>query len=387
MTHPDPLSGFTLADLRRRSSMKWRTYPEDVLPLWVAEMDAVLAEPVVEAVTDALTLGDTGYPRGSAYQEAFADLAAERWGWQPDPGRMRLVTDVMLGIVEALDVVTKPGDVVVINPPVYPPFAGYVTYAGRQVLGVPLRADLRLDLDALEEAFAGADGVRPAAYLLCNPHNPTGTAHTAEELARVAALARTYGVRVVVDEIHGPVELPGAAFVPYLTVPGGQDAFVLTSASKAWNLAGLKAALMIAGDDAASDLAQVPYEASGGVSHVGALAHIAALQHGRPWLDALLASLARNRDLLGDLVAEHLPGVRYHPPQATYLAWLDCRSLDLGTEPARAFLKVGRVALNSGPSFGEGGDGHVRMNLATSPAILTDAVLGMARTVRELTRS
>lgn len=375
----DPLSAFTLDELRRRSSMKWRVYPPDVLPLWVAEMDVALAEPVVRAVAEALTLGDTGYPRGTAYQEAFADFAGERWGWHPDPGRMRLVTDVMLGVVEALRVLTAPGDAVVVNPPVYPPFVGYVQYAGRSVLTVPLGADLRLDLEALEAAFAGADGApRPAAYLLCNPHNPTGTAHTAQELAAVASLARTYGVRVVVDEIHGPIELPGARFVPYLSVPGGQDALVLSSASKAWSLAGLKAALLVAGDEAAPDLAKVPYEAGGGVSHVGVLAHVAALRDGRAWLDAVLAGLARNRDLLGDLLATHLPEVVYHRPQATYLAWVDCRALDLDVEPARAFLHEGRVALNPGTSFGEGGEGHVRINLATSPEVLEEAVRRMA---------
>jgi len=376
----DPLSAFALPDLRRRTSMKWRVHPDDVLPLWVAEMDAALAEPVIRAVEGAMRLGDTGYPRGSAYQEAFADFAEERWGWRPAVGRMRLVTDVMLGIVEALRVLTRPGDAVVINPPVYPPFAGYTRYAGREVRTVPLGSDLRLDLRALEAAFAGNDdGVRPAAYLLCNPHNPTGTAHTREELAEVARLARSYGVRVVVDEIHGPIELPGAPFVPYLSVPGSEDAMVLTSASKAWSLAGIKAALLIAGDDAAPDLAQVPYEASGGVNHLGVIAHVAALREGGEWLDAVLAGLARNRDLMGSLLAEHVPGAVYHPPQATYLAWVDCRSLDLDVEPAHAFLHAGRVALNAGPTFGEGGGGHVRINLATSPAVLAEAARRMAK--------
>lgn len=376
---PDPLSALTLAELRCRTSVKWRVYPEDVLPLWVAEMDAAPAEPVVRAVGAAMARGDTGYPAGTAYQEAFAAFAATRWGWRPNPDRMRLVTDVMLGIVEALGVLTRPGDAVVINPPVYPPFEGFPRYAGRTILPVPLGPDLRLDLPALEEAFAGErSGVVPAAYLLCNPHNPTGTTHTAAELAAVARLAREHGVRVIVDEIHGPIELPGAPFVPYLSVPGAEDGVVLTSASKAWSLAGIKAALLVAGDGAAPDLARVPEEASGGVSHLGVIAHVAALRDGVAWLDAVLAGIARNRDLLGRLVAEHLPGVVYHPPQGTYLAWLDCRALDLDVEPARAFLTRGRVAVNPGPSFGPGGEGFVRLNLATSPAIITEAVRRMA---------
>lgn len=292
---------------------------------------------------------------------------------------MRVVTDVMLGIVEALRVLTEPGDLVVVNPPVYPPFYGYVRYCGREILPVPLGADLRLDLNALESAFAGdADGRRPAAYLLASPHNPTGTQHTAQELAGVAELARAYGVRVVVDEIHGPIELPGAEFVPYLSNPAGSDALVLTSASKAWSLAGIKSALMIAGDDAVPDLALVPHEASGGVNHVGVIAHVAALREGGDWLDAVLAGLARNRSLLGRLIHDELPGAVFHRPQATYLAWLDCRGLGLDTEPGRAFLARGRVALNPGHTFGHGGDGHVRINFATSPEILTEAVRRMA---------
>lgn len=379
-SRPDPLSAFSVEELRAgRSSMKWRVYPDDVLPLWVAEMDAELAEPVVRAVTDAIRRGDTGYPVGIAYQAAFAEFAADRWGWSPDPGRMRLVTDVMLGIVEALRLLTEPGDAVVINPPVYPPFMGYVRYAGREVLAVPLRDDLRLDLAGLEEAFAGGrGGARPAVYLLANPHNPTGTQHTLAELTEVARLGHEHGVRVVVDEIHGPLEFPEAPFVPFLTVPGGSDALVLTSASKAWSLAGIKSALMIAGEGSAADLARVPYEASGGVNHLGVIAHVAALHEGGDWLDAVLAGLARNRDLLGRLLAERLPGAVYHRPQATYLAWLDCRALGLGSEPARVFLHEGRVALNAGHTFGEGGDGHVRINFATSPAILDEAVRRMA---------
>jgi cystathionine beta-lyase len=376
----DPLSSLSLADLRRRTSQKWRAYPVDVLPLWVAEMDVELADPVVRAVMDAIRLGDTGYPMRSGYAEAFAAFAASRWSWEPDPARMRIMTDVMLGIAEAIRTVTEAGAGVVINPPVYPPFVSFTEMTGRGVIGVPLGEDLRLDLAALERAFAGGadDGVRPGAYLLCNPHNPTGTAHTLAELTEVARLARAYGVRVVVDEIHGPIELPGAAFVPYLTVPGSEDALVLTSASKAWSLAGLKAALMIAGDEAAADLERIPAEASHGASHLGIIAHVAALSQGSDWLDALLSGLDRNRALLGDLVAEQLPGAVYHPPQATYLAWLDCRGLGLDVEPSRAFLERGRVALNAGSSFGEGGAGHVRVNLATSPEILTEAARRMA---------
>jgi cysteine-S-conjugate beta-lyase len=199
---PNPLRALTLDRLRCRTSMKWRTYPDDVLPLWVAEMDVPLAEPIVRALTDALALGDTGYPAGTGYAEALAGFAGKRWGWDGlAVERTAIVPDVMLGVVEMLKLVTGPGDPVVVNPPVYPPFYQFVEHLDRRVLEAPLGADLRLDLGILEDVFrrATAAGGR-AAYLLCSPHNPTGTVHTADELAAVAALADRHGVRVVADE-------------------------------------------------------------------------------------------------------------------------------------------------------------------------------------------
>ncbi|GJF25944.1 MULTISPECIES: aminotransferase class I/II-fold pyridoxal phosphate-dependent enzyme [Streptomyces] len=377
---PDPLRALTLDRLRRRTSMKWRTHPADVLPLWVAEMDVPLARPVVRAVTDAMELGDTGYPAGTAYAEALAAFAGKRWGWDDlAVERTAIVPDVMLGVVEMLKLVTGPGDPVIVNPPVYPPFYQFVTHLDRRVVEAPLGADLRLDPQVLEDAFrrAVAGGGR-AAYLLCSPHNPTGTVHTAEELASVAALAERYGVRVVADEIHAPVVAEGVRFVPYLSVPGAERGLSLMSASKGWNLPGLKAALALAGPGAAGDLARMPEEVGHGPSHVGVIAHTAALRDGTAWLDAVLAGLDANRRLLTDLLAAHLPGVVHHPGEATYLAWLDCRALGLGDDPAQAFLHRGRVALSPGPDFGTGGAGHVRLNLATSPEVITEAVRRMA---------
>ncbi|WP_327319954.1 MalY/PatB family protein [Streptomyces sp. NBC_01235] len=381
---PNPLRALTLDVLRRRTSMKWHTHPADVLPLWVAEMDVPLAEPVVRAVTEALALGDTGYPAGTAYAEALAGFAAERWGWDGlAVERTAIVPDVMLGVVEMLKLVTGPGDPVIVNPPVYPPFFPFVEHLDRRIAEAPLDADGRLDLGVLEEAYrrAVAGGGR-AAHLLCSPHNPTGTVHTARELSAVAELAGRYGVRVVADEIHAPLTAAGADFVPYLSVPGAESGLSLMSASKGWNLAGLKAALAVAGPAAAADLALLPEEVGHGPSHVGVLAHTAALSEGTAWLDALLAGLDDNRRLLTALLAEHLPGVEYRPGEATYLAWLDCRALGLGEDPASVFLERGRVALNSGPDFGTGGAGHVRLNLATSPEILTEGVRRMASAVR-----
>ncbi|MCW2769575.1 MAG: cystathionine beta-lyase [Aeromicrobium sp.] len=378
-----PLRELSIQALRRRTSIKWREVDPDVLPLWVAEMDVHVAQPVADALTAAIAAGDTGYPHGTAYAEAFADFAAERWGWEGvDPARTAWAADVMTGLTESIRLVSSPGDPVVVSPPVYPPFFGFVAHAGRAVVEAPLGEAGRLDLGALEAAFihAGADG-RSVTYLLCNPHNPTAVVHTREELTAVAALAAAYRVRVVVDEIHGPLAAEG--FVPYLSV--SEDALVVTSASKGWSLAGLKAALIVAGPQSAADLARLPEVVSHGPSHLGVLAHTVALRDGRSWLDGLHADLADNRELLATLLAKHLPDVRWQGGPGTYLAWLDCRELGLGDDPAAAFLEQGRVAVNSGLPFGTGGDGHVRLNLATTPDILTEAITRMGQVTQART--
>jgi cystathionine beta-lyase len=284
----------------------------------------------------------------------------------------------------------------VVCAPVYPPFYAFTRSAGRTVIEAPLGADGRLDLDALDRALAVARAMSGrAALLLSNPHNPTGAAHTRAELEAVAAAAARHQVRAISDEIHAPLVLPGAQFTPYLSVNGTESAFALISASKAWNLAGLKAALLIAGPGAAADLRRLPEEVSHGPSHLGVIAHTAAFRHGQPWLTTLLAGLAANRDLLSQLLTAHLPQVRYQPPEATYLAWLDCRALGLHDPhatgdhvvsdlagPARMFLDRARVALSSGHVFGHGGAGFVRLNFATSPAILRQAIQRMGDAAR-----
>lgn len=375
----NPLEQLTLEQLRRRTSAKWRVYPDDVLPAFVAEMDASLAQPVVQAVTRALELGDTGYSWGRGYADALADFAQQRWSWNGVSQENTLVVaDVMRGIAEVLELVSGPGEAVIINPPVYPPFHHVATDSGRPLVEAPLDEGGRIDFAVLEAAFTRAVGFGPRpVYLLCNPHNPHGTVHTREELAEVARLARHHGIRVISDEIHAPLVFAGARFVPYVSVAGA-DGFSVTSASKAWNLAGFKAAVVVAGPEAVDDLKRHPKWHRSDPSHVGEIAHTAAMRDGGPWLDALLAGLESNRSLLADLLAEHLPGVDWTPGAGTYLAWLDCRGLGLGDDPAAAFLRKGRVALSSGLHFGTGGAGWVRLNFATSPELLTEVVRRMA---------
>jgi cysteine-S-conjugate beta-lyase len=379
MSESSPLTALTLEQLRRRHSEKWRVYPEDVLPLWVAEMDTPLAAPIRTALTDAVLLGDTGYAHPNNLPEAYAEFSGRRFGWAPDPGHMLLVPDVMVGIIEILQVVTAPGDGVVINPPVYPPYFIRLPLARRRIVEVPLTADHQLDLDGLERAFAA--GAR--AYLLCNPQNPTGSVFDRDALLAVAELSQQYGVRVIVDEIHAPLTYPGVRHVPFLSLSSDavSRAFAVVSTSKAWNLAGLKAALLVAGPDAVGEIHEISTELRDSVGLFGVIASEAALRHGEPWLADLLTGLDANRALLGRLLAKHLPEVGYHPPDASYLAWLDCRRLGLGDDPAAAFLNRGRVALYPGHKFGSPGRGFVRLNLGTSPAIVEEAVHRMAASI------
>jgi len=377
------LGNCSLDRLRKRQSFKWRAYPPDVLPSFVAEMDFDLAEPVAEAVRAALALGDTGYPHRGQLGEAFAAFAAKRLRWQVDPDAVFSIPDVMTGIAEMAQALTPPGSAIVINPPVYPPFFFRLGFTGRRIVEAPLRRDEggRYDLDpeALDRALA-ADGV--SAYLLCSPHNPTGRVWSREQLMTVANICQRRGVILLADEIHAPLVLPGAQHVSVLSLDHDmtQRSIVFTSASKGWNIAGLKCGVAVAG---APEYARVLTERVEALlaGNIGVLANVAAFTDGLPWLDALIGQLDRNRGVLADLLAERLAGVGYVPPEASFLAWLDCRALGLGANPAAEFLARGRVALGQGPDFGTQGTGFVRLNMGTSPELIGAAVDRMAASV------
>jgi cystathionine beta-lyase len=374
MTAELPVS--PLAELRQRTSVKWRNYPEDVLPLFVAEMDYDLAPPVAAALHAAISRSDTGYaPTSAELGRAYAGFASRRWNWDVDPLQVTGVTDVGVGVIEVLRQRIRPGDVVVISPPVYPPFFDWAPEASARLLSVPLTAG-RLDLPAIERAFA----THPAACVLSNPHNPVGLVHTSDELAALVRLARLYGVLLISDEIHAPLVLPGAVFTPLLSVPGAAEVGVaVVSASKAFNLAGLKcAAVVTASDRMAGLVGRMPAEVRERTGHLGVLASIAAFTSGDEWLDDLIGTLTARRAQLADLLATRMPSVRWTPPEATYLSWLDCSAWGRDGEPAERFLREGRVAVEPGTRFGAAGAGFVRLNFATSPEILDEAVARMA---------
>ena len=373
-----PLEALPLHELRERSSSKWRRYPDDVLPLFVAETDFGLAPAITRRLSRAVELGDTGYtPPDPGIKDAYVRFARRRFGQDVDPQRIRTTCDVMMGVVEILRAVTTPGDRVIVTPPVYPPFYECIPEAGAVVERVPLRdtgTGWELDLEGIEAALAG--GAR--AVLLCNPHNPTGTAHSAASLARLAELAAAHGAVVVSDEIHSPLMQPDAVFTPFLAASplAAEVGYAVTSASKAFNLAGLKCALMItASDDTTKVVDALPDEIEWRTGLFGALAAVAAFgEESDAWLNALLARLDGNRRLLADVLEAHLPEARYRIPDAGYLAWVDLSAYGWGANPAVRILRDAKVAFHFGPYFGAEGAGHVRINFGCSPDVLREAV-------------
>lgn len=380
------VDAISLDALRLRRSAKWRYFDADVLPAWVAEMDFPLAEPIARALRSAIDNSDTGYLWTEGLGEAFASFAHSTWGWDVPLAHVSPLPDGLTCVAQSVVNLTAPGDGVVINPPVYPPFYGSIRdVVHRTVVEVPLARSpdgaYSWDLPAMEAAFARPD---VTAFLMSNPHNPTGTVASAATLTAIADMAAMHGVAVIVDEIHAPLVLPGSQHVPYLSVVDEDaNAVVLMSASKTWNIPGLKCAQLIGNArTAASVIDRIPMEVTFGTSHFGAIAAIAAYREGEPWRTDVIGILDSNRRLLADLLAEQLPLVWYRPPDASYLAWIDLAAYGLGDDPAAALIERGRVGLSSGPTFGAAGAGFVRLNFGTSPAILREIVQRVAGVVQ-----
>ena len=373
-----------LDDLRLRTSAKWRVFGPEVLPAWVAEMDFALAEPIQRALRDAVDRSDTGYMDIGELPQALADFASATWSWSIDPAHVLVVPDVVTGIAAAIEAFTAPGDGVVITTPVYPPFFSTIDgVTRRRVVDVPMARDeagaYRLDLEAIDTALA-QPGV--TALLLCTPHNPTGTVPTPEELDAVARIARAHDALVIADEIHAPLTLPGVPHTPFLTrTVDGLKAVSVISASKSWNIPGLKCAQVVSGSAEVNARLResTSMETIYGTGLFGVLASIAAYREGQPWLDAARAVIAANVDRTAEVVRAQLPLVRHVPPQATYLAWLDCTATPVAEDPAKALLEGAQLAVTDGAGFGANGRGFIRLNLGTSPAIIDEVLERVVR--------
>lgn len=368
------LTDIPLERLRRRRSAKWTSYPPDVLPAFVAEMDFPLADPVKRALAEAVELDDAGYANApeSGLAEAFTGFAGRRFGWTVDPTRVTATTDVVGGLRSLLATIAKPGDGIVLTPPVYYPFFSIVPEVGCRIVEVPLGPAGELDLAGIDAAFAA--GAR--AMILCSPHNPAGTVPGRTELEQLAAIAARHDGWILSDEIHSPLVLPGATHTPLLDVSteARRHGICVTSASKAFNIAGLGCALIVTASERAQEaVLRLPPGATH-PGHLGVIASRAAFEGGDDWLDQVVERLDGNRRLLTELLGEHLPGARYRPPAAGYLAWIDAGRLGLGPDPAERILRDARVAVSSGPGFGTGGEGYFRLNVGTTPRLVEAAV-------------
>ncbi|HUW86761.1 MAG TPA: aminotransferase class I/II-fold pyridoxal phosphate-dependent enzyme [Candidatus Paceibacterota bacterium] len=367
----------SLEELRTHRSEKWREYPRDVLPLPVAEMDFPIAAPIRDLLLDMVSHSDLGYLGPiPELPISFVKFAQKRWDWSADVDQFHLATDVGVAVVEVLRLITTPGDTVVVNSPVYHNFYTWIDETHLEKIDVPFverESGWFIDFESLESAYKKGAKV----HLLCNPQNPLGRVFTKEELRRIAKLAHEYSVVVISDEIHAPLTYSEATFVPFLSLGFEAESvgIVVTAASKAWNIAGLKCALTISQSEAMdSVLKGLPKATHYRASLLGGFAAAAAYEEGNEWLDGVIATLDSNRHYLAELLSVKIPQIKYRIPQNSYLAWLDLSDLNLGVNPSSVLLERGKVALNSGGSFGPHTSQFVRLNFATSHSILEEAV-------------
>ena len=372
--------------LQRAGGAKWTSFP-GTIGAFVAEMDFGTAPTVLQAVRAATDRGLFGYlPNGIADQmsEAAANWQRDNFGWDLRPEQVHPVADVITALEHAIRHYSRPGSKVIVPTPTYMKFLTVPADLGREIIEIPLVQNNgrdEIDLEALDGAFRDGGGI----LLLCNPYNPIGRVFTRDELLGISDVVSRNGGRVFADEVHAPLVYAGATHIPYASVStdAARHTVTGTSAAKAWNLAGLKCAQVIISNDADAIIwEEVGSMARHGASNLGVVANTAAYSTGRSWLDQVLAYNDRNRQVLGELIQEHIPDIRYTQPEGTYIAWLDCRELGIGDRPAEFFRERAGVAMTDGASCGVNGTGFVRMIFATPRPILEQAICQMADALR-----
>ncbi len=378
---------------RDTESFKWREFPEDVLPLFVADMDFRSPQPVAQALQAYVEGGVFGYPRGlhtfdlrelPDVPEIVAERMARRYGWRVRPDDVVLIPGVVPGLNLACHTLGSAGGSVLIQPPVYPPIQACPRNAHllRQDASLGRSSDGVYFVDF--DAFTSAISHETRLFVLCNPHNPVGRVFRRDELAGMAEICLSRNVTICADEIHSDLLFSGREHIPIASLDPeiAQHTITLIAPSKTFNLAGLQCGFAIITNDElrrryqAAREGLVPW-----VNAMGVIGARAAYQEGQPWLDRLLPYLEGNRDFLAEFVARELPGTRMVKPDGTYLAWLDCSASGL-PNPYEFFLKNARVALNDGPTFGTGGAGFLRLNFGCPRKILADALERMKDALR-----
>jgi len=379
-----------LIDRRVTESEKWRKYNEDVIPMWVADMDFISPEPVIRALRNRVEHGIFGYPQnvmndpqgGPGLHQTFVNRMAERYNWQIQPEDLVFIPGVVRGFNVACHALAMPESRVLIQTPVYPP-----------ILKAPENADLirqEMLLTPLPngiysidwQAFEAAINDQTRLFILCNPHNPVGRVFRREELECMAGICLRHGVVICSDEIHCDLIYSGNRHIPIasLSPETAQNTITLMAPSKTFNIAGLECAIAIIQNPDLRRKFQHSYKGLvGGINLMGWVAALAAYREGQDWLDQVLVYLEANRDFMFDFIMQELPGLRMTRPEGTYLAWLDCRQAGIEGNPYEFFLHNARVALSDGTSFGRGGDGFVRLNFGCPRAMLTEALERMKK--------
>lgn len=377
MSSVENISIPSLIELQKKQSEKWRAFDHEILPMPFAVMDYEIAQPIKDSLIAMINNSDTGYlGKAPEVAEGLAAFAAQRWDWAIEPDQVRLCTDVGVGVIEVARQITQPGDQILINSPVYFNFYNWIAELNCIVIDAPLiekDQSYQLDFIAIESAYA--NGVK--IHILCNPHNPVGAVFSKVDLSQLATMAEKYGVIILADEIHAPLVYAEQQFMPFLNAsPTAKEVGIaFLSATKAWNIAGLKCAQIVAqGEATRAIVKKLPVALHSRASLLGAVASAKAWHNSGDWLDAVIEDLTEKRALLQTLVNEELPDVHCVKPYGGYFGWLDLRALNIKDDLAELFMTHGKIAIASGHLYGPGGNGFIRINFATSSEIVTEAV-------------
>lgn len=386
--------GFELSQgaLRARRNAKWNQYGADVLPAFVADMDFSVAAPIQAAIERIVRDRDYGYPLRNGERadrlvaRVFAERMKSRYGWELSPDLVLPMADLVQGTCASILAFSDPGDGVVLQTPSYPPFRDTIHSVDRRLLALPMRDDGTRHVFDMGELAKLVDR-QTRIFLLCNPQNPTGRVFSRDELTALGQYAVERDLIVISDEIHSDLVYPGYQHIPFASL-GPEFAartITLTSATKSFNIPGLRCAVVAFGTE---DLRQrfhkrIPPKLTGSANIVGADATVAAWSECQPWLDAVMQHLLKARNRVRDVLAVEAPEIRLHAPEGTYLAWLDCSKLGLSTSAFQFFLEHARIGFSAGETFDPDCARFVRLNFATSMPILDDILARMIGATRQ----